>query len=115
LEVCRWNNVTSCNCVDSKLRLTDMVILDIGSNGICNPDNLPDKFAQDLVSYADFLVIGSLPLVLVAGSYGGCVHWTPPFLVDLVFHILQVKRVVIIQLLPKDVLLTLGIMNMLFR
>jgi hypothetical protein len=24
---------------------------------------------------------------LVAGSYGGCVHWTPPFLVDLVYHI----------------------------
>jgi hypothetical protein len=30
----------------------------------------------------------SLPLVLVAGSYVGCVHWTPPFLVDLVYHIL---------------------------
>jgi hypothetical protein len=25
--------------------------------------------------------LGSLPLVLVAGSRGGCVHWTPPFLV----------------------------------
>jgi hypothetical protein len=35
--------------------------------------------------------LGSLPLVLVAGSYGGCVHWTLPFLVDLVFHILRVK------------------------
>jgi hypothetical protein len=33
--------------------------------------------------------LGSLPLVLVAGSHGGCVHWTPPFLVDLVYHILQ--------------------------
>jgi hypothetical protein len=28
-----------------------------------------------------------LPLVLVAGSCGGYVHWTPPFLVDLVYHI----------------------------
>jgi hypothetical protein len=63
------------HCVDSKLRLSDMVILDIGSNDICNPDYLPDKFAQDLVSYAEFLVIG-----------------------------LQVKRVVIMQLLPRDVL-----------
>jgi hypothetical protein len=33
--------------------------------------------------------LGSLPLVLVAGSHGGCVHWTPPFLVHLVYHILQ--------------------------
>jgi hypothetical protein len=31
--------------------------------------------------------LGSLPLVLVAGSYGGCVHWTQPFLDDLVYHI----------------------------
>jgi hypothetical protein len=36
--------------------------------------------------------LGSLPLVIVAGSYGGCVHWTPPFLVDLVFHILLNNR-----------------------
>jgi hypothetical protein len=33
--------------------------------------------------------LGSLPLVPVAGSNGGCVHWTPPFLVDLVYHILK--------------------------
>jgi hypothetical protein len=31
--------------------------------------------------------LGSLPLALVTGSDGGCVHWTPPFLVDLVYHI----------------------------
>jgi hypothetical protein len=24
----------------------------------------------------------------VTGSCGGCVHWTPPFIVDLVFHII---------------------------
>jgi hypothetical protein len=35
--------------------------------------------------------LGSLPLALVAGSYGGCVHWTPPFLVDPVYHILGLK------------------------
>jgi hypothetical protein len=32
-------------------------------------------------------------LVLVAGSYGGCVHWTPPFLVDLVYHILNPRPI----------------------
>jgi hypothetical protein len=33
------------------------------------------------------VLLGSLPLALVTGSGGGCVHWTPPFLVDLVYHI----------------------------
>jgi hypothetical protein len=33
------------------------------------------------------LFVMSTSLVLVAGSCGGCVHWTPPFLVDLVYHI----------------------------
>jgi hypothetical protein len=28
----------------------------------------------------------SLSLVFFARSFGGCVHWTPPFLVDLVYH-----------------------------
>jgi hypothetical protein len=32
--------------------------------------------------------LGSLPLVLVAGSCGGCVRWALPFLVDLVYHVL---------------------------
>jgi hypothetical protein len=34
------------------------------------------------------VLLGSLPLVLVAGSCRGCVHWTPPFLVNCVNHIL---------------------------
>jgi hypothetical protein len=37
------------------------------------------------------VLLGSLPLALDAGSCGGCVHWTPPFLVDLVYHILASK------------------------
>jgi hypothetical protein len=40
-----------------------------------------------LVLFLFVVHLGSLPLVFVAGSYGGCVHWTPPFLVDLVYHI----------------------------
>jgi hypothetical protein len=33
------------------------------------------------------VLLGSLSLVLVAGSCGGCVHRTPPILVDHVYHI----------------------------
>jgi hypothetical protein len=38
-----------------------------------------------LVPCTVFVVVrlGSLPLVLLAGSCGGCVHWTPPFLLIL--------------------------------
>jgi hypothetical protein len=33
------------------------------------------------------VLLGSWSLALVAGSCGGCVHWMPPFLLDLVYHI----------------------------
>jgi hypothetical protein len=33
------------------------------------------------------VLLSFLTLALVTGSGGGCVHWTPPFLDDLVYHI----------------------------
>jgi hypothetical protein len=43
--------------------------------------------------------LGTLPLVIVAGSCRGCVHWTPSFLLDLVYHILSINYVICIQML----------------
>jgi hypothetical protein len=48
-------------------------------------------YEDNIASHAQVsfgVLLGSLPLALVAGSGGGCVHWMPPFFVDLVYHIL---------------------------
>jgi hypothetical protein len=47
------------------------------------------------------VLLGSLSLALVAGSGGGCVHWTPPFLVDLVYHISLHKIIIIMPISNK--------------
>jgi hypothetical protein len=41
-----------------------------------------------------WVLLGSRPLVLVARSCGCCVHWTPPFLVDLVYHIFIIWKII---------------------
>jgi hypothetical protein len=51
-----------------------------------------------LTSDKKIVLLGSLPLVLVAGSCDGCVHWTPPFLVDLFYHILLFFLLVLLWL-----------------
>lgn len=44
--------------VDSVIRESDLVIIDIGSNDLCDLTYSPEKLATDLVSYAAFLVEG---------------------------------------------------------
>ncbi|XP_053388759.1 uncharacterized protein LOC128551858, partial [Mercenaria mercenaria] len=60
------------HCVDNKMKGTDLVILDIGSNDLADPLYEPEKFAKDLLSYAGLLIEG-----------------------------LGVKRVVVMQVLPR--------------
>lgn len=43
---------------DSKLHGADMVLLDIGSNDLCDPEYDINRFVTDLVSFASYLVTG---------------------------------------------------------
>ncbi|KAL4225266.1 hypothetical protein ACF0H5_015954 [Mactra antiquata] len=43
---------------DVQLKNNDIVLLDIGSNDLCNPDCSPEQFALDLMKYASYLIIG---------------------------------------------------------
>ena len=63
-------------CLHSKdglLAGKDLVVIDIGSNDLCDPDLSVNQFAINLVSYAAFLVVG-----------------------------LQVKKVVVLQIMPRQ-------------
>jgi hypothetical protein len=45
------------------------------------------------------VLLGSLPLFLVAGSCEGRIHWSPPFLADLDFHTLFISFITLLQIL----------------
>lgn len=44
--------------VDRKLQGADLVLIEIGSNDLCNRNYNPETFANDLFSYAMFLLEG---------------------------------------------------------
>lgn len=62
---------------DDELREADIVIIDIGSNDLCNEMYSPEQFALDLMSYSSFLITGLnvKKVVLMQVLYRECVPY----------------------------------------
>ena len=69
----KLNQSRRLHSADNIIAGADLVILDIGSNDVCEQDYSPDRFVLNLISYANYLL-----------------------------HGLDVKKVVIVQLLYRD-------------